>query len=178
MRAFVALEIPFETRAAIGALLSSLKPKLPGLRFISPDTVHVTLRFLGDAAPEALADMQPRLAAAAAACPPVDVRIAGLGMFPERGGPRVLWLGMDLPESILALQRACEEAAVAVGFPRETKPFRSHVTLGRWRDRARRPELPPVDLGRVRLASLILYKSELDRQGAVHTSLATFVLDG
>lgn len=176
LRAFIALEIPSDARAAIGTLMSSLKPELPGLRFISPDTVHVTLRFLGDSTPEALDRIRPTLAAAASACPRAEVRLAGLGMFPERGSPRVLWLGIGLPESMLALQRACESAAVAAGFPREDKPFRSHLTLGRWRDRVRRPELPPADLGLVRLETLILYKSELGPKGAVHTPLAPFPL--
>jgi RNA 2',3'-cyclic 3'-phosphodiesterase len=176
MRAFVALDIPSETRAEIRALMASLEPKLPGLRFISPDTVHLTLRFLGDASEEAIAALQRKLAPAAAACPAARVALRGLGVFPERGSPNVLWLGIDLPDSILALQRACEEAAVACGFPREGKPFRSHVTLGRWRDRVRRPELPPVDLGTVDLESLVLFKSELNPKGAVHTALASYRL--
>ena len=89
----------------------------------------------------------PLLAAAAAACPPAEAQVAGLGTFPERGSPRVLWLGLAVPAAILDLQRACERAARAAGFEREERPFRAHLTLGRWRDRAPRPELPPADLG-------------------------------
>lgn len=157
------------TQAAIGALMEALRPKAPGLKLLSPETVHLTLRFLGDSTGEQLACLAPKLEAAAAACPPAEVRIAGAGTFPERGAPRVLWLGIALPAPLLALQRACESAAVACGFTPEPRPFRSHITLGRWRDRARRPDLPAVDLGTVRLDTLVLYHSQLTPTGAIHT---------
>jgi RNA 2',3'-cyclic 3'-phosphodiesterase len=149
--------------------MDSLRQKAPGVRFLAPETVHLTLRFLGDATDEQVGCLSSTLAAAAAACPAAEVRIAGVGTFPERGAPRVLWLGIELPAPVLALQRDCERAAVSCGFPPEPRPFRSHVTLGRWRDRARRPELPPVDLGTVVLDALVLYQSRLTPNGAIHT---------
>jgi 2'-5' RNA ligase len=97
-------------------------------------------------------------------------------MFPERGSPRVLWLGAQIPESFHALQREIEAAAVACGFPAEDRPFRSHVTLGRWRERVPRPHLPDVDLGRVSVGSFVLYRSELRSPHAIHTPLATYAL--
>jgi 2'-5' RNA ligase len=74
------------------------------------------------------------------------------------------------------LQLACERAARAAGFASEERPFRAHLTLGRWRDRAPRPELPEADLGTTRLDTLVLYQSELRRGGAVYTSLWRFEL--
>jgi RNA 2',3'-cyclic 3'-phosphodiesterase len=156
--------------------MESLRPKAPGVRFIAPETVHLTLRFLGDTTDDAVAGLSPKLAAAAGACPAAPVRIAGIGTFPERGAPRVLWLGIEVPARVLALQRECESAAVACGFAPEPRPFRSHVTLGRWRDRARRPDLPPVDLGTVILDSLVLYKSQLAPKGAIHTPVEVWRL--
>ena len=177
-RAFVALEIPASDRAEIGALMAALRPTLPGVRFIAPDTVHLTLRFLGESGAEALERLRPSLAAAAAACPASPLETTGLGLFPERGAPRVLWLGTRMPEPLLVLQRAVEAAAVECGFARETKPYRSHLTLGRWRDRVRRPDLPPVPSRILPLKSLVLYRSELRPSGAVHTPLAAFALGG
>ena len=113
-----------------------------------PEGIHLTLRFLGDTSPTQVETLRPRLAAAAALCPPAEARVAGLGTFPERGSPRVLWLGLEVPPPLLDLQRACERAARAAGFEREERPFRAHLTLGRWRERAARPDLPPADLGR------------------------------
>jgi len=74
------------------------------------------------------------------------------------------------------LQRACEAAAVAVGFPPEERPFRPHLTLGRWKDRAPRPELPAFDLDPLPVAEIVLYESDLGPAGAVHTPLARFPL--
>jgi RNA 2',3'-cyclic 3'-phosphodiesterase len=141
-----------------------------------PEGIHLTLRFLGDTSPEQVAALRPLLAAAAVACPAAEGRVVGLGTFPERGSPRVLWLGLDVPSAVYDLQRACERAARAAGFERETRPFQAHLTLGRWRDRAPHPELPPADLGTTRLDTLVLFQSDLRPDGAVYTSLARFAL--
>jgi 2'-5' RNA ligase len=90
----------------------------------------------------------------------------------------VLWLGIELPASLLALQAGCESAAVAAGFPRESRPWSPHLTLGRWRDRAARPELPAVDLGATPLQTLVLLRSELRPEGALYTELQRFDLAG
>jgi 2'-5' RNA ligase len=65
---------------------------------------------------------------------------------------------------------------VGAGFPPETRPFRSHLTLGRWRERAPTPDLPAADLGPLSLETLVLYRSELRREGALYTPLASFPL--
>jgi 2'-5' RNA ligase len=99
-------------------------------------------------------------------------------MFPERGSPRILWLGLEVPPPILDLQLACERAARTAGFEREERPFRAHLTLGRWRERVPRPDLPTADLGSTRLDTLVLFRSELRSSGAVYTPLARFPLGG
>jgi RNA 2',3'-cyclic 3'-phosphodiesterase len=176
VRSFVALELDETLRGAIGDLQQQLRPRLGDVRLVRPEGIHLTLRFLGEAAPSQLATLQAALAPAASACPPAEARVAGAGTFPDRGSPRVLWLGLELPEPALLLQRACERAARAAGFDPELRPFRPHLTLGRWRERAPRPELPPVDLGPTRLTTLTLFRSELRREGALYTPLARLAL--
>lgn len=176
VRAFVALEIEEALRARIAEGTAALRALLPGVRWVRPEGVHLTLRFLGWALPESLAGIETRLREAAAACPPSAARFSSLGMFPERGSPRVLWLGTHLEPSVLELQAACERAAAEAGFDPEERPFRSHLTLGRWSERVRRPELPPLDVGATRLERLVLFRSELRRGGAVYTPLAAFPL--
>src|SRR5688572_6260729 len=107
MRAFVALEIPKATRVRIADLIGTLRPQLPGVRWLAPEAIHLTLRFLGESTDAQIERLKPLLAAAAAACPRREVHVSGLGMFPERGSPRVLWLGMPLPPDMVELQRAC-----------------------------------------------------------------------
>jgi 2'-5' RNA ligase len=74
------------------------------------------------------------------------------------------------------LQEACERAAVAAGFEAETRAFRPHLTLGRWKEPARRPSLPEVDLGPTSLDTLVLYRSQPGRTGSVYTPIETFAL--
>jgi RNA 2',3'-cyclic 3'-phosphodiesterase len=175
-RTFVAIELDPALREAIGDLQARLRPRLGGIRLVRPEGIHLTLRFLGDTSPAQVETMRSLLAAAASACPAGEARVAGLGTFPERGSPRVLWLELDAPSPLLDLQRACERAARAAGFEREAHPFRAHLTLGRWRQRAARPDLPPADLGATRLDTLVLFRSDLQPGGAVYTPLARFPL--
>jgi 2'-5' RNA ligase len=176
LRTFVALEIAEEMRGRIAALQDSLRGSVEGVRWARPEGIHLTLRFLGSTSPAQVDRLGPALRAAAAHCAAAEVGVCGLGTFPERGSPRVFWLGLSLPEPLLECQEACERAAVALGFPREQRPFRPHLTLGRWRDRARRPELPAADLGSTRMETLTLFWSEPRPGGSVYTPLCRFAL--
>jgi 2'-5' RNA ligase len=176
VRAFVALELDARLHEAMGELQARLRPRCGGIRMTRAGGIHLTLRFLGDTSAAQIDTLRPLLAAAAAACPPAEARVAELGTFPERGSPRVLWLGLDVPSAVFELQRACERAARTAGFDREERPFRAHLTLGRWRDRAPRPDLPPAGLGPTRLETLVLFRSDLRPDGAVYTPLARFAL--
>lgn len=177
IRTFVALEIeePMRTRLAQATL--ALRPLLPGVRFVSSG-LHLTLRFLGGSRPEQLDRMLPALAAAARECPPLVARIGGLGAFPERGAPRVLFVGLAAPPQLGPLQAACERAARSAGFLADGRSFRAHLTLGRWRDRVERPQFPPLELGEAALRNLVLFRSEPQRGGSRYTALATFPLAG
>jgi 2'-5' RNA ligase len=176
VRSFVALELDPRLREAMGELQARLRPRLGSIRLVRPEGIHLTLRFLGSTTTGQIDTMRPILAAAASACPPADVRVAGLGTFPERGSPRVLWLGLETPPATHDLQKACERAALSAGFEKEERPWTAHLTLGRWRDRVPRPELPEADLGTTRLDALVLFKSDLRPGGAVYTPLETFAL--
>jgi len=179
VRAFVALELGVEVRRAIEKLIASLRPRVPGARWVRPEGVHLTLRFFGDTPPDRIDQLRPALAAAASGCEPFEAQIADLGTFPGPGKPpRVLWLGIRVPPPALALQAACERAAVAAGFPAEERPFRGHLTLARFRERVLRPALPPVDLGAARLETLSLLRSDLRPGGAIHTPIERFALGG
>lgn len=172
----MALEVDEDTRARLAAAADALRPQLRGVRLGAPGTFHLTLRFLGASSAAALASVEAALRTAAGSCPAADVPVTGLGLFPEHGPPRVLWAGLDLPAPMRALQSACEQDARAAGFAPETRAFRPHVTLGRWRDRAPRPRLPDVALGEARLERVVLFRSDLRPTGAVHTELAGFAL--
>lgn len=176
LRAFVAIDLDEAARGRLAAAMDALRSHVPGLHWVRPETLHVTLRFLGWTREETLDRLTPLLRAEAARAPRAEVPLGPLGMFPERGSPRVLWVDVPLPAPLLALQEACEAAARACGFAPEARAFRSHLTLGRWKDRARRPVLPPLDLGTASLEVLVLFRSDLRPSGAIYTPLATFPL--
>lgn len=176
VRAFVALELDEAMRGKLGSLLEELRTRLRGVSWVRPEGFHLTLRFLGPARPPALDEMKPRLRAAASRCSPASSLVAGLGVFPDRGRARVLWIGIAVAPAVLALQAECESAAVSAGFAPEPRPFRPHLTLGRWRDGAPRPELPPTDLGPASLRHLTLYSSELRADGACYRPLERVAL--
>lgn len=176
LRAFVALEMDDLIRDRLASLVAELRGRLPGVSWARPEGIHLTLRFLGDANPSALDAMTPRLRAAASRCPPASPVVSGLGVFPERGRARVLWIGIAVPPAVETLQSECEAAAVAAGFDPEPRPFRPHLTLGRWREGAPRPDLPTGDLGAASLRCLVLYRSELHPGGARYTPLFRFGL--
>jgi 2'-5' RNA ligase len=177
IRVFVALELAEDVRRRIGELVSRLRPRMPEVRWVRPDGLHLTLRFLGDATAEQVEGVGAALEGAAAACPVSEAAIRGLGVFPDRGQPRILWLGLEVAPSVMALQLACERAAVEAGFAPERRAFKPHLTLGRWRERARRPDLPAEDLGSASLDTVTLFRSELRPGGALYTPLRRLTLE-
>jgi len=178
IRAFVALDLDQAARERLKSAIEILKPQLGGVKWVRPDGIHLTVRFLGSSTPDALECLKPRLESAASVCSAADARLTGFGLFPERGAPHVLWVGLEFAERLLRLQAEAEAASVGCGFAPEPRRFAPHLTLGRWRDRGPRPALPEMDLGSAHLDQLVLYQSELRRGGAIYTPLATFPLSG
>jgi 2'-5' RNA ligase len=176
LRAFLALELDEPARERVLAVMADLKQDLAGVRWVRPEGLHLTLRFLGWTDEKTLAAIGEALLPAARACPAAVVPLGQLGLFPDRGAPRVIWIGMDLPEPMHALQRACEEAARRERLEPEERAFRPHLTLGRWKDHVRRPALPPLDLGTAQVERLTLYRSDLKPSGAVYTALRVYEL--
>jgi len=176
VRAFVALELAQGFRERVMGVQARLASTVKGVRWVKEQGLHVTLRFLGPSSAAQLVALKEALAAAARACPATRARVVGVGMFPERGTPRVLWLGFQVDPVVLNLQAACEGAAVRSGFDPEPRGFVPHLTLGRWRERSPRPALPDIDLGEVLLDTLTLFRSELGREGAVYTPLDSYSL--
>lgn len=176
LRAFIALELPLDAKQRLAEAQARLRTRLGDVRFVQAAGLHLTLRFLGDSTPRQIARVARALDAATRECPAGRARLADLGVFPPRGAPRVLWVGLELPQPFFALQAACEREARAAGFAPETRAFTPHLTLGRWRAPAPRPALEPLDLGLAVLDTVVLYHSTLRPAGAVYTALHTFRL--
>jgi 2'-5' RNA ligase len=145
---------------------------------VRPEGIHLTLRFLGETTPGTLDAVVPALEQAAGACPPLLAELDRLFLLPNPRRPRVLALGIGLPEAGFTLQRSCEDAARRAGLEPEGRPFRPHLTLARFRDRARAFPLPDSAFGTARFSELVLFESHLGRGGSVYAPLRTFPLLG
>lgn len=112
--------------------LRRLRERPAAPRWLDRDTQHVTLAFFGEVPERRVPPLTDALAAALGT-PEVHLRLAGAGTFPERGAPRVLWVGVDGDVEVLAgLAGAAADAARASGVPVERRPYRPHLTVGRW----------------------------------------------
>lgn len=174
IRTFVAVDLPPEIKTSLAASLAALKARNKDVRWVSPEAMHLTLKFLGDI-PEALvAPLGADLDAVAAAIPAIELCLAGLGAFPSLHRPRVVWVGIGGETDRLAkLALKVDEACSRHGVAREERPFTGHITLGR----LKRPSVldlrvEPVQ-GVFTATEIVLYKSDLSPSGARYTVLHT-----
>lgn len=185
MRAFVAFELPSALRRETARRTSELRQRLPPARWVGPEALHLTLRFLGEVAEERLTELGAGLAGAFAAAPRLTLRLADAGCFPPRRPARVAWIGVRAEEGgepLLALHRRVDAVAGEVlGLAAEERPFHPHVTLARCRRPWPRPaveawtETLAGPLGEpFRADSGSLMESRLDPRGARYRRLASF----
>lgn len=162
--------------------MERLRPLAPGVAWIARDNVHLTLKFLGNVETARLDDVERALAVAASGQSWFELTVHGLGAFPSRTRPRVLWAGVAAGGTELtALAARVDEALAALGFPRETRPFAAHATLGRVREPRAQPGLAGgLDhheaFGRQPVTRISLVRSELSPRGARYTELAALPL--
>jgi 2'-5' RNA ligase len=175
LRAFIAIELDAALRRATVAAIRSLRESPGGDRFrwARPETLHVTLRFLGDIEPARVPALGQALRAEAAGVAPFALELGALGAFPSLRRPRAVFFHIGPEAPLAALAAAVERAVVAAGFSPETRPFRPHLTLGRARRGHSAPVTasvtPPGDSPVV--DEIVLYRSQLARSGATHTPL-------
>ena len=182
IRSFIAIEVPQALLAKMGELQREFRRMESGINWVRPEGIHLTLKFLGSVSPEELEKLARGIAPVVAACNPFEMRIHGLGCFPSSRNPRVIWVGIDRGGGeASSLQKAIEDTATEVGFPREARPFKPHLTLGRVRTPIGRSSFVPemekhkeVEIGTFLAQDVYLFKSELKPSGAVYTKLQTF----
>ena len=138
MRLFVALNLPPAERAAAWSVVEPLREALPGgVSWTREESLHVTLRFLGEQ-PAAVADaLASSLANRVGTATPPRVSLDAVGAFPTPRRPRVLWLGGPSNSALAELYQHVQQACVTLGLDPEPRPFRLHVTVGRVRPGAR-----------------------------------------
>ncbi len=131
MRLFVALNLPDRVRQALWAAAAPVRELGLAVKWVRPEGIHLTLKFLGAVPESREPDLRAALERAAAGGRALTVAVSGFGAFPGLDRPRVIWAGLEADPELLGLQHRVEEQFVPLGFPREDRPFRPHLTLGR-----------------------------------------------
>ncbi len=192
LRTFIAIELDETVREGLGRVQGKFQRQAPqgSVRWVAPDAIHLTLKFLGDTPVNRVSKVADALAAACAEFAPFDISVEGRGCFPNLRRPRVIWVAVrDVAgKRLVPLQAAIEKHVAPLGFPTEERGFSPHLTLGRVARSAGAAEEAAVgqmversvveQIAVQRVHAVHLIKSDLRPAGPVYTVLATVELGG
>ena len=184
LRAFIAIEIPHQIQKSLETVISLLRREIGiAVRWVPPQNIHLTLKFLGDISHESVDSLTQILGMEAETVPSFDIQTGGLGSYPDAKHARVVWVGVQAPAELEAIYHKIDSACTRLGFESEKRNFSPHLTIGRVRQGTspadkqkihRTLETIKIDsLGTARVDSVHLFKSELKRGGAVYTKLSS-----
>jgi 2'-5' RNA ligase len=180
VRAFFAAELSPEAREQAAKAIESLRALLgDDVRWLQPEKMHLTLKFLGDVGSDRLPNLAQRVAGNLVGESPFQVELAGLGAFPSTRAARVVWLGVSAGAAPLArLARKADAAAARLGVRRERRPYRAHLTLGRLRRPGRVPleRVAPPDPVSFPVSEVVLFESRLSSTGSTYVPLVRLPL--
>jgi RNA 2',3'-cyclic 3'-phosphodiesterase len=194
MRLFVALNIDDSIREKITRFLDGVREFAPDARWVRPESLHVTLKFIGEAADEQLEVIKRSLITVEAE--KIDMQIRGHGFFPSVSSPRVFWIGIEADSKLSTLAMQVQEKLSALGIARDEHTFNPHLTLARGVGGSASPRrgkgdqsnfnfkhlqeklaaLPAPEFGKMTAQQFFLYQSQLSPQGSKYTKLAAFRL--
>ena len=190
MRLFVGIEISQAVVAATLDLVAQLQTACSALAprsrltWVTAERLHITIRFIGHV-DDARVDEMRAVLAPPLALHPFDLTIAGVGTFPPKGPPRVVWAGLaGGRDQLLALEPKVSERLAGAGVPREERPFNPHLTLARVRDAAGLRSAPfvgslrAISLGTTSVDAITLFESRVSPKGPTYVALARTPLVG
>lgn len=186
-RSFVAIELPGEIRLKLAEVESRLKSSAPsGVKWVKPDNIHLTLKFLGSVAADRTGEIAGVLKEAAQSISPFQLEIKDGGAFPDLRRVQVVWVGVSGDLAKLGrLQQRIESNLACLGFTAETRPFAPHLTLARLDRKIPLPERSrfgqaiagtEFEIGSIKVESISLMRSQLSREGAVYSRLGLIKL--
>ncbi|HNX90868.1 MAG TPA: RNA 2',3'-cyclic phosphodiesterase [Candidatus Omnitrophota bacterium] len=178
IRSFIAIDISEEAKKELTRVQGILKKSGADVKWAEPASVHMTLKFLGNIPVKSISAISERLKNLASVTPKFSITLHELGVFPKWDLAKVLWVGVDKGENALKmLAGKVEEEMLLQGFDKETRVFKSHITIGRFRsskhihDLKKEAEQIVVNPALTTVASIVLYRSTLTGQGSVYDKL-------
>jgi len=194
MRLFIALDIDDQIRQRIGRFLEGVSGFSPDARWVPLESLHITLKFIGEKPPEIIPSLQKALDNVSV--PPFDLTFSGTGFFPTPKSPRVFWSGIQAPPELQKLAAAIDNTSAQFDIPKEDRAFSPHLTLARKsggsgsprKQKDDRPNrvfrrlqeklatMPAPEFGTMTAREYFLYQSQLSRNGSRYTKLHSFKL--
>jgi len=194
MRIFIALDIDGAIRQRIQRFMEGVSGFAPDARWVRPESLHVTLKFIGEKPVEVVEEIKRTLSSVRSES--VELTFRGYGFFPTAKAARVFWVGIESGSQLPSLAKAVDEACFALGIPKENHPFTPHLTLARGGGRSGAPgrhkndapnrnfhhlqnklaALPTPDFGTMAAREFFLYLSQLSQGGSRYTRIARFAL--
>jgi 2'-5' RNA ligase len=191
MRIFVALDIDEAIRDRISRFMDGVRGFAPDARWVRPESLHVTLKFVGEKPPEFVEKIKQALLSVHAGA--MDITFHGYGFFPGSKAARVFWIGIESGPQLASLAKAVDETLFALGIPKEEHAFSPHLTLARGGGRSARGQkghapnvfqrlqeklaaLTIPDFGTMRPRETLLYQSQPQKGGSRYTKIAAFPL--
>jgi 2'-5' RNA ligase len=186
VRLFLAFNLPSTERNRLWRATSALRDADIPVRWTAEESLHVTVKFLGEVAGAKLIEVENAVRRAARQSAPFELRVHGLGGFPNLKRPRVVWVGVDAHEAITRAHENVEQALSPLGFEREDRDFHPHVTLGRASGGTTASGFASLQElardfncdARVTVATLDLMRSHLGRGGARYECILAAPLVG
>lgn len=184
LRTFIAIDIPGNILSEIRELQEGIKDYGFKIRWVRPESIHLTLKFLGDIKAVKINEIAEAISKTVVRYTPISLQAKGVGVFPGIKRPQVLWVGLaGQLEPLVSLQKTLDENLETIGFPMEKRPFKGHLTMGRMKAKIDVKKFGDVLMTFRSFESeaftadrIILYKSELKPSGAVYTELASVSL--
>lgn len=183
IRAFVAIELSEEIHQRLDEVIARFKKQLPDvpIRWVPAQNIHLTLKFLGEVSLTNLDMLTSLLQTEIGAHHPFEISVGGAGAFPTPRRARVLWVGVEAPPELAAVQSGILSAVERLGYAGEDRPFSPHLTLGRVSRNAGTQDLRQISqaleatkvsfLGAVCVRQVHLFRSDLRPTGAVYTRI-------
>ena len=194
MRIFIGIDLDPEIRGRISRFLEGVQGFAADARWVRPESLHITLKFIGEQTPERVEAIAERLRRVKGG--EFEIRSGGYGFFPTAKAPRVFWIGIHAGPQLAELAGSIDVATAELGIPREDRPYSPHLTLARVGGRSGSPKwrkgdapnttfavlekrlaaMGEIDFGTMTAREFILYQSQLSPKGSQYTKLQRFSL--
>jgi 2'-5' RNA ligase len=183
MRCFIAIDISDDIKKSIAKVIENLGYKIKGIKWVDPQNIHLTLKFLGEIDDKKINLINERLSILSKRHSVFDVSISNVGGFPNLKNPKVLWVGINDSEKLTNLYNELENALFEIGFGKENRKFSPHLTIARIKDKRDADlilrhimEYKNYFFGEMKVCEIVLMKSTLKPSGAEYTKLNVFKL--